>query len=159
MRRPRVHRILSGRNDATLADLFAGQKTAEEVLNVDAETGMHFICTRAGMPNPQDLLGSQHMRDFIRSVSQHYDLVVLDSPPVLAASDSIVLSRIVDTTVFVVRWEHTPRQVVLGALKQLQAVGGSIAWIVLTRVNVKKHARFGYGDTGYYYGKYKEYAG
>jgi exopolysaccharide transport family protein len=158
MRRPRVHRLLHGRNDATLADLFAGQKTAEEVLNVDEETGMHFICTRAGMPNPQDLLGSQHMRDFIRSVSQHYDLVVLDSPPVLAASDSIVLSRVVDTTVFVVRWEHTPRQVVLGALKQLQAVGGSIAGIVLTRVNVKKHARFGYGDAGYYYGKYKEYA-
>jgi capsular exopolysaccharide synthesis family protein len=158
MRRPRVHRILNGRNDATLADLFAGQKTAEEVLNVDEETGMHFICTRAGMPNPQDLLGSQHMRDFIRSVSQHYDLVVVDSPPVLAASDSVVLSRIVDATLFVVRWEHTPRQVVLGALKQLQGVGGSIAGIVLTRVNVKKHARFGYGDTGYYYGKYKEYA-
>jgi capsular exopolysaccharide synthesis family protein len=158
MRRPRVHRILNGRNDATLADLFAGQKTAEEVLNVDEETGMHFICTRAGMPNPQDLLGSQHMRDFIRSVSQHYDLVVIDSPPVLAASDSVVLSRVVDATVFVVRWENTPRPVVLGALKQLQAVGGSIAGIVLTRVNVKKHARFGYGDTGYYYGKYKEYA-
>lgn len=158
MRRPRIHKSLKGRSDATLADLFAGQKTAEEVLNVDEETGMHFICTRAGMPNPQDLLGSQHMRDFIRSVSQHYDLVVVDSPPVLAASDSVVLSRIVDATVFVVRWEHTPRQVVLGALKQLQAVGGSIAGIVLTRVNVKKHVRFGYGDAGYYYGKYREYA-
>lgn len=158
MRRPRIHKTLKGRSDATLADLFAGQKTAEEVLNVDEETGMHFICTRAGMPNPQDLLGSQHMRDFIRSVSQHYDLVVVDSPPVLAASDSAVLSRIVDATVFVVRWEHTPQQVVLGALKQLQAVGGSIAGIVLTRVNVKKHVRFGYGDAGYYYGKYREYA-
>jgi Mrp family chromosome partitioning ATPase len=109
------------------------------------------------MPNPQDMLGSQHMRDFIRSISQHYDLVVLDSPPVLAASDSLVLSRIVDATVFVVRWEHTPRQVVLGALKQLQSVGGAIAGVVLSRVNVKKHAKFGYGDVGYYYGKYKEY--
>jgi polysaccharide biosynthesis transport protein len=158
MRRPRIHKVLSGRNDATLAELFAGQKTAEEVLNVDEETGMHFICARTGMPNPQDLLGSQHMRDFIRSVSQHYDLVVIDSPPVLAASDSVVLSRIVDATVFVVRWEHTPRPVVLGALKQLQAVGGAVAGVVLTRVNVKKHARFGYGDAGYYYGKYKEYA-
>jgi Mrp family chromosome partitioning ATPase len=120
---------------------------------------MHFISAKSGMPNPQDMLGSQSMRDFVRQVSQHYDLVIIDSPPVLAASDSVVLSRIVDATVFVVRWEQTPREVVIGALKQLQAVGGVVAGVVLSRVNVKKHARFGYGDTGYYYGKYKEYAG
>jgi succinoglycan biosynthesis transport protein ExoP len=157
LRRPKIAKLLGGRSDATMAELFAGQKLAEEVLNVDAESGMHFICGRAGMPNPQDMLGSQSMRDFIRSVSQHYDLVIIDSPPVLAASDSLVLSRIVDATVFVVRWEATPRQVVLGALKQLQSVGGTIAGVVLSRVNVKKHAKFGYGDQGYYYGRYKEY--
>jgi Mrp family chromosome partitioning ATPase len=98
------------------------------------------------------------MRDFVRSISQHYDLVILDSPPVLAASDALVLSRIVDATIFVVRWERTPRQVVLGALKQLQGVGGMVAGIVLSRVNVRKHAKFGYGDHGYYYGTYREYA-
>jgi len=157
LRRPKLSKVLKAKNEATLADLFAGQKTADEVLNIEEETGLHFIVGRAGMPNPQDMLGSQHMRDFIRSISQHYDLVVVDSPPVLAASDSLVLSRIVDATVFVVRWEHTPRQVVLGALKQLQSVGGTVAGVVLSRVNVKKHAKFGYGDVGYYYGKYKEY--
>jgi capsular exopolysaccharide synthesis family protein len=159
MRRPKIGRLLKGKNEATLAELFAGQKTADEVINVDEETGMHFISAKSGMPNPQDMLGSQSMRDFVRQVSQHYDLVIIDSPPVLAASDSVVLSRIVDATVFVVRWEQTPREVVIGALKQLQAVGGVVAGVVLSRVNVKKHARFGYGDTGYYYGKYKEYAG
>jgi capsular exopolysaccharide synthesis family protein len=157
MRRPRLAKVLGGQTDATLAELFAGRKTVGEVIHLEEETGLHYILGRAGMPNPQDLLGSQHMRDFIRSMAQHYDLVVLDSPPVLAASDALVLSRIVDTTVFVVRWEHTPRQVVLGALKQLQSAGGTIAGAVLTRVNVKKHARFGYGDHGYYYGRYKEY--
>lgn len=157
MRRPRVAKVLGGRTDATLAELFAGRKTVGEVINVEEETGLHYILGRAGMPNPQDLLGSQHMRDFIRSMSQHYDLVLLDSPPVLAASDALVLSRIADATVFVVRWEHTPRRVVLGAFKQLQSAGAMVAGVVLTRVNVKKHARFGYGDQGYYYGRYKEY--
>ena len=158
LRRPKISKILGGDNKATLADLFADQCTAEEVLNVEESTGMHYICARSGMPNPQDLLGSQHMRDFIRSITRHYDLVVIDSPPVLAASDALVLSRIVDATLFVVRWEHTPRQVVLGALRQLQSVGGTVAGVVLSRVNVRKHVRFGYGDSGYYYGKYKEYA-
>jgi succinoglycan biosynthesis transport protein ExoP len=159
LRRPKIGKLLKARGDGTLADLFAGQRALDEVINRDEESGMHFICARAGMPNPQDLLGSQHMRDFVRSIAQHYDLVIVDSPPVLAASDSLVLSRIVDATVFVVRWEKTPRQVVLGALKQLQGVGGSLAGVVLSRVNVRKHARFGYGDHGYYYGTYKEYAG
>jgi exopolysaccharide transport family protein len=158
LRRPKISKILGGNSKATLADLFADQCTAEEVLNVEEATGLHYICARSGMPNPQDLLGSQHMRDFIRSITGHYDLVVIDSPPVLAASDSLVLSRIVDATLFVVRWEHTPRQVVLGALKQLQSVGGRVAGVVLSRVNVRKHVKFGYGDAGYYYGKYKEYA-
>ncbi|HZS81332.1 MAG TPA: polysaccharide biosynthesis tyrosine autokinase [Stellaceae bacterium] len=158
LRRPKIAAMLKGRSDATLPELFAGKIAPEEVLNRDAESGVDFICAHAGMPNPQDLLGSQHMRDFVRSISQHYDMVVIDSPPVLAASDSLVLSRIVDATIFIVRWEKTPRQVVLGALKQIQTVGGQIAGVVLSRVNVRKHARFGYGDHGYYYGTYKEYA-
>jgi succinoglycan biosynthesis transport protein ExoP len=158
LRRPKISKMLKIKNEATLAELFAGEKTTEQVINHDPESGLDFICGRAGMPNPQDLLGSQHMRDFVRAMSQHYDLVILDSPPVLAASDSLVLSRIVDATIFVVRWERTPRQVVLGSLKQLQGVGGTVAGVVLSRVNVKKHARFGYGDHGYYYGTYREYA-
>jgi polysaccharide biosynthesis transport protein len=158
LRRPKIGKLLKASNAATLAELFAGQKQVEEVINRDPESGLDFICGRPGMPNPQDLLGSQHMRDFVRSIAQHYDLVILDSPPVLAASDALVLSRIVDATIFVVRWEETPRQVVIGSLKQLQSVGGAIAGVVLSRVNVKKHARFGYGDHGYYYGTYKEYA-
>ena len=158
LRRPKISKMLKAKNQATLAELFAGEKTAEEVINRDEESDLDFICGRAGMPNPQDLLSSQHMRDFVRSISQHYDLVILDSPPVLAASDALVLSRIVDATIFVVRWERTPRQVVLGALKQLQGVGGMVAGVVLSRVNVRKHAKFGYGDHGYYYGTYREYA-
>jgi polysaccharide biosynthesis transport protein len=157
LRRPKIGKLLKATKEGSLADLFAGKSTLEEVVNHDSESGLHYICGRAGSPNPQDLLGSHHMRDFIRSVSQHYDLVIIDSPPVLAASDSLVLSRIVDATVFVVRWEKSPREVVLNSLKQLQAVGGTLAGVVLSRVNVRKHARFGYGDHGYYYGTYKEY--
>jgi capsular exopolysaccharide synthesis family protein len=158
LRRPKIATLLKSSNEGTLAELFAGEKPLQAVLNRDADTGVDFICGRAGIPNPPDLLGSQHMSDFIRSISQHYELVVIDSPPVLAASDALVLSRVVDATVFVVRWERTPRQVVLGAIKQIQGVGGIIAGCVLSRVNVRKHARFGYGDHGYYYGTYREYA-
>ena len=59
--------------------------------------------------------------------------------------------------VFAVRWEKTPRQVVLGALKSLRGTGCTMAGTVLSRVNVKRHMRYGYGDRGYYYGRYGTY--
>jgi succinoglycan biosynthesis transport protein ExoP len=158
LRRPRITAYLKGKAESALADLFAGVKTAEEVLSLDEKSGLQFICARTGMPNPQDLLGSHHMREFLRSAAQHYDLVVLDSPPVMAASDSLVLARLVDATVFVVRWETTPRQVVLNALRQIQSVGGRVAGVVLSRVNVNKNRAFNFGDQSYYYGKYKNYS-
>jgi len=83
----------------------------------------------------------------------------LDSPPVLAVSDPLILSHIADTTMFLVRWERTPRQVVQGALKTFRANGGHLAGVVLTRANLRRHASYGYGDSGYYYGRYGSYYG
>ena len=77
----------------------------------------------------------------------------------LAVSDAVVLSHIADTTMYLVRWESTPRQIVAGALKQFAANGGHIAGVVLSRVDVRKHAMYGYGDHGYYYGRYGDYYG
>src|SRR5262249_12028546 len=68
-RRPKIGKMLRARGAATLAELFAGEKPLHEVINRDGESGLDFICGRAGMPNPQDMLGSQHMSDFIRSIA------------------------------------------------------------------------------------------
>jgi polysaccharide biosynthesis transport protein len=157
LRRPKIGTLLKTGGEATLAEFLAGAKSDQEVLNVDPDSGMQFIWSRSGLPNPQDLLGSQRMQDFLRAIAPHYDLVLVDSPPVLAASDALVLARSVDATVFVVRWGKTPHQVVAAALKQIHSVGGVVAGGVLGRVPLKRHAKYGYADHGYYYAVYKEY--
>ena len=58
---------------------------------------------------------------------------------------------------FIVRWERTPRNVALSGLAQLAEAGADIAGVVLSRVNVRKHARYGYADSGYYSGYYRKY--
>ena len=157
LRRPGVSKLLNATDGPTLLDLFDGTGTPESVIQVDRTSSMHYVAARTGTTNPQDLLGSQQMRSFLERMRPHYDLIVLDSPPVLAVSDAVILSHVVDRTLFVIRWEKTPRAVALGALKALRTNGGSIAGAVLTRVNVKKHASFGYGDSAYSYHKYSEY--
>jgi succinoglycan biosynthesis transport protein ExoP len=157
MRRPKVARSLGLESDAGLRELLAGDALIPGVLHKDEPSGMHIIPSQPDTPGPQDLLGSRRMRDLIRQMSSLYDLVVIDSPPIMAVSDAIVLSGLADATLVMVRWETTPREVTISAVRQLRQSGGRIAGAVLTRVNMRKHARFSYGDSGYYYDKYKGY--
>jgi Mrp family chromosome partitioning ATPase len=97
------------------------------------------------------------MKKFLGALTQTYELVVFDSPPVLAVSDARILSNAVDMTVFLVRWADTRREVVSQGLKQIATSGGHLAGVVLSLVNAKKHARYDYGDSGYFYGRVKKY--
>jgi capsular exopolysaccharide synthesis family protein len=157
LRRPGVSKLLNATQGPTLLDLFDGTGSADSVIQVDRTSAMHYVAAKTGTSNPQDLLGSQHMRGFLEQMRSRYDLIVLDSPPVLAVSDAVILSHIADKTIFVVRWETTPRAIALGALKALRTNGGAVAGAVLTRVNIKKHASYGYGDSAYHYHNYSEY--
>src|SRR6201996_3174041 len=159
LRRPSVSKLLNVSGDPGVLDIFAENANVDALIRVDDESGMHYIPSKGGTANPQDLLSSQQMRGFLGRMRTRYDLVVLDAPPVLAVSDPIILSHFVDTTIYLVRWEATPRPIVTGDVKMLRANGGDIAGVVLSRVNTRKHATYGYGDSGYYYGRYSNYYG
>jgi polysaccharide biosynthesis transport protein len=70
----------------------------------------------------------------------------LDSPPVAVVSDPLALSRIADMTLMVVRWDRTPRSLVAEAMKKLHAAKAPLAGIVLSQVNLSRHASYGFGD-------------
>jgi Mrp family chromosome partitioning ATPase len=91
------------------------------------------------------------MRILLEEMGAYYDLVILDSPPVGAVSDGLTLAGIVDKSLYVIRWEQTARNVVLAGMRQMFEAGADIAGVVLSRVDVKKHARYGYADSGHYY--------
>ena len=159
LRRPSVAKLLGVNGEPGMLDMFSENGNIDSIIRVDEESGMHYIPSKGGTANPQDLLGSQQMRSFLERMSSRYDLIVLDAPPVLAVSDPIILSHFVDTTIYLVRWEKTPRPIVTGAMKLLRTNGGAVAGVVLSRVNSRKHATYGYGDAGYYYGRYSNYYG
>jgi Mrp family chromosome partitioning ATPase len=110
------------------------------------------------VPDPAALLASDRMRRLLKDVASRYDLVIVDSPPVLSVSDARVLSQMADKTVFLVHWGSTRRHDVMMGVKQLVEAGADMAGLVLSRVNVRKHARYSYRDSGYYYDdKYTKY--
>jgi len=159
VRRPSIGKALKSDATVGLLSLFEPDADIRAAIQVDELSGMHFITSTAGTSNPQDLLGSKQFRSLIERLRPHYDMIVLDTPPVLAVSDALILSHLADATIFLVRWGRTPRSVTLGALGTFRQNGGHLAGMVLTRVDFRQHATYGFGDNGYYYGRYGDYYG
>ncbi len=123
-------------------------------------TGIDFMRTGdAKYANAGDIFSSKRMRNIVATLKQHFDYVLFDTPPVMAVADARVIGQITDKTLFVVRWDKTPRKVARAAIDLLQKGGADIAGIVLQQVDLKRYGRLGYGDSGYYYhyGRYGQY--
>lgn len=158
LRHPSAHKVFGmKRPDEGLVELLAERLDLGTVIVKDTKSELDIIPVATGTANPPDVLGSSQMKILLERLRESYDLVVLDSAPILPVSDSRVLSKLADETVFVVRWNETPRDAALNAIKELRLFDASIAGVVLSVVDTAKQARYGYGDGGYYYGKYSRY--
>jgi len=112
-------------------------------------------------PNPLELLMSPEFRELLATLCERYERIVIDSPPVQAVSDALVLAQFADVVVHVVQAEHTHRHVVQRAVGQLLQRGGPLGGVVLSRVDVNRAMRQGYSYGGYYdyYGYSRESGG
>jgi len=157
LRKPTVHTAFESSKSLGLGDLIIGEASFEDVVAVDERSGVHFIRSFENTPNSQEILASDKMKDFIESARKVYDIIVMDSPPVMAITDSIILSRIVDSTIFIIRWEKTPKNIVKNSIKLLNNSNVKLSGTVLSRVNIEKHKKYKNGDIAYCYGNYKGY--
>jgi capsular exopolysaccharide synthesis family protein len=113
----------------------------------------------AKFANATDIFASRRMERIVELLRENADYVVVDAPPVMAVADARLIGRMVDKTIFVIRWNKTPVKVVKAALKVLRSGGADIAGAVLQNVDLKRYGQLGYGDSGYYYhyGRYGQY--
>ena len=155
LRRSSVARSLGHEPTVGLVEVLAGLEQLEGVLILDEPSGMQILPAAPGKTeNPPDLLGSTEMRDLLEKLQTDFDLILIDSPPVLAVADAKVLGRMVDKLVFIVRWGDTPQRAVHDAVHDLREFGVDIAGTVLSRLDMKQYWSYGYGH--YYYGRYSE---
>ena len=149
LRRPAVATGLGISPQAGLVEYLAGEVVLDDVLLTDEASGMDVLPTLTGAANAPDLLGSETMRILLEKLKTDYDLVLVDSPPVLVVSDATVLGRICDKLVFVVRWEQTPRPAAQDAVHRMAQFGIDVAGVVFGRVDMRRDAGSSYGS-GYY---------
>jgi polysaccharide biosynthesis transport protein len=152
MRRPRVHQIFDVTQEPGLSNLLVGDCKPSEAVR---KTAVKNLCVLpAGMipPNPAELLGSKRCAEYLATLGEHFDWVILDSPPVLAVADAAVLANGASGVIFVVGADQTSRHTAKAAVDQLNAVQAHVIGAVLNKADVDRNP--------YYYSTYyrKEYS-
>ncbi len=157
LRRRELTRALHVEPRKGLADVLARRETLENVLIDDPlETGLKVLPLASGefaLPGVADLSGIQ---DLLNELRREFDLIVVDTAPVLAVTETRVLTAYVDAVVFVAQWRNTPRNAVRSALSTLASVSAPLVGVVLTRVNMSAQAKYEDGG-GYYSLQYRKY--
>jgi succinoglycan biosynthesis transport protein ExoP len=158
MRQPSLHTNIGVDNDVGLSEFLSGQRSLEEVVRVEPRTGLYYILAGRRPPSPTDLLGGLRMQRLLQQLGDAFEMVVMDTPPIMAVSDALLLVRSADATLFVVRWEKTRRDVATAGIKMVYEAGARLAGLVLTQVDLRRHAQYDYTDShAYYYRGYKRY--
>jgi polysaccharide biosynthesis transport protein len=127
-----------------------------------APSGLTVLTAGTTKLNPADLLNSHRLNELIEQLRGRFDLIVLDATPLLPVVDAVILARLADRILFVVRWSRTPRTTATEAMRALGGEAQGKIGILLNRVNLKKLRSFGYGfgygyNYGHAYGKLGKY--
>jgi capsular exopolysaccharide synthesis family protein len=151
MRRPAIARMLGLTAGRGLEDVLDGSASLSDALVTDPVSGLRVLPAGAGAAQPQELLGGLAMSALLRELRAVSDLVVIDSPPVTFVSDAALLATQADGTLFVIRWESTPREAARAGVQQLHRAGAVLLGAVLTRARLRRHEAYAYGmDSAYY---------
>jgi len=157
LRHPSVHRELGWQISSGLVEYVSGERGREEVVQHDLESGLYFLPVKGQTTNPTDLLEHPRMAELMSWAREAFDLVVLDSAPLASVADSRLAALLADKVLFVLRWGTTEAGAATESVQLLREIGVEPAGAVFTMVDLKKHAQYGYGDLGQYYGKAAKY--
>jgi polysaccharide biosynthesis transport protein len=155
LRRPRLHRIFDRAGDIGLMNVIVGEATIEEVAKPTIVPNLYCIPCGPIPPNSADVVASEKFRHLLDELGEHFDRIVLDSPPVVAVTDSAILSTLVDGVLLVVRAFKTTFALSRSGLRTLRDVDAPIAGAVLNAVNLDRHE---YYHQRYYYYRREGYA-
>jgi non-specific protein-tyrosine kinase len=152
LRRPSLHKIFNLPNErgvTTALFMPPGSSVADHLLIRKGLENLYLMPSGPIPPNPAELLGSQRMTTLFEALRRNADVVIFDSPPLLAVVDAALLARVCDATLLVVLSHQTRRSALRRAGEQLEQSGARLAGVVLNKVRV---GRGGYG--GYYRYRY-----
>ena len=155
LRKPRLHRAFGVSGEKGLTSILVGEPMDQCVKSTEL-VNLHVLPCGPLAPNPAELLHSEKFLKLLDELSEKYDRVLLDSPPIGVVTDATILSKISDGTVFVVQANSTPKEAIRRSARQLHDVGATVLGVILNDFEIGSKGRGGYSDY-YYYQYYRGY--
>jgi len=164
-RKPKMHKYFSIEGAVGMTNLLIGQVSASDVIQRWGKKNLDLLPAGQVPPNPSELLGSEAMKQFLANAEQIYDVVLIDSPPLLPVTDAAILSKMTGGVVLVVAVGRTTKPQLSAALGNIEAIGGRLLGFVMNKIPTKGvdayryRYSYKYGSYGTYgaYGKYGNY--
>ena len=145
MRKPTQHKIIGVMNTEGLSKFLLRETGAEAIQRLEILDVKFDVLTSGPVPpNPSEMLASMAMEQSIKAFVEYYDYVIIDTPPLLAATDAQVLARIADATLLVVDPKQSKRRQIVESKKRLDNVGARLLGVIMNKIDSHK-------DTYYYY--------
>jgi capsular exopolysaccharide synthesis family protein len=151
LRRPRLHTFFDINNSVGLTNYLTTELLLEDVILQTPVDNLYFMPSGILPADAAGILNSRRMSELIQDVKQRFDLVLVDSPPILGVSDASVLASEVDLTMIVVQHRKLPRNMLLRVKQAVENVGGNVIGVVLNNVDVRSDSQYQYYTSYYTY--------
>lgn len=150
LRRPRLHYMLGISRDKGITNVLVGNSDLDDVIVETSIANLYAIPCGPIPPNPSELLGAKQMGKILDILSEKFDRIIIDTPPVSAVTDAVVMAKYVDRVIVVVRANNTGYEMVSNAMKHLASINVVVLGAILNDVDMDKNAYY----YRYYYQDY-----
>ena len=150
LRKSRVDKLFNISKKPGLTDaVYEKLSLSDVVQHIDNIPGLDILVSGTTTPNPAELIGSDSFKQIMNEARSLYDTIIIDTPPVLSASDTAIISQLVDGVLLIVAMKETNRLVVKEAKKALEKVHANIMGVILTKMHFnKKYYYYSENNTG-----------
>ncbi len=151
LRRPRLHTYFGINNSVGLTNYLTTDLMLEDVILQTPVDNLYFMPSGILPVDAAGILNSRRMSELIQDVKQRFDLIFVDSPPILGVSDASVIASEVDLSIIVVQHRKLPRNMLLRVKQSIENVGGNVLGVVLNNVDVRSDSQYQYYTSYYTY--------
>ncbi|PKM93730.1 MAG: capsular biosynthesis protein [Firmicutes bacterium HGW-Firmicutes-1] len=145
LRKARIHEVFGLNVAPGLSDLLLGKKRLPEVVKtVEDIKNLHILTSGNFIADPTEILSSYAFDSFIDQVKQEFDIILIDAPPVLSVTDTVIISRVTDGVVLIIAMKETKKEAVKQAKKVLEKVEANILGVLMTKSERKMNKAYDY---------------
>lgn len=151
MRKGHLHHAFNTQSDGGLSELLSGRQPLDRAIRHSEIVGLDYVVRGIAPPNPSELLMTANFSRFLDEAGKCYDLVIIDTPPVLAVTDASVVGAQCGTSLLVARFQVNPLREMRIATRRLETAGVTVKGVILNAMERKAASRYGYGYYNYSY--------